>query len=462
MTGKLFGVAATLGLVLGLAGATPAGAACAPTAPYYCIPGPPTATTTGGVVATSTTATLPGTVNPNGLATTYHFEYGTSSSALVSTSDGNAGADFSDHNVSAPVVSLAPCTVYVYRVVASNTGGPAQGALLNFSTGGCYGGGGGSAGPAVTTELATNVTNAGATLNGTVNPGGKATTVHFEFGPTTTYGTQTTPQSAGSGSTTLPISTPIVGLQPNTLYHYRAVASNSDGARTGQDQTFTTNANGTPNGEQGAPTIGAASATGVGTTSATLHGTVNPQGVATQYSFAFGTSTGYGSVTPAASVEARRAAATDSSDHTVTARVTGLKPNTTYHFRVMASNALGTTTGGDHTFKTSKPKPRVTLRARPRHDHLAPYRYRASGHVVRPSSVSRSAGCKGRVHVTLRRAGRLVGSGTARVRSSCAYSKRVRVTRNLSGAGRLKVRASFGGNGALRKATAPTRTVRYG
>ena len=76
-----------------------------------------------------------------------------------------------------------------------------------------------------------------------MNPNGQATSYHFEYGTTTSYGTQAPapPEpSAGSGSSTQPESTPITGLLAATTYHYRLVATNATGTSNGSDQTFTT------------------------------------------------------------------------------------------------------------------------------------------------------------------------------------------------------------------------------
>ena len=66
--------------------------------------------------------------------------------------------------------------------------------------------------PRVTTEAATALRSTGATLNGTVNPNGNATTYYFEYGPTKTYGTKTAVGNAGSGNAKQPVSAPVGGL----------------------------------------------------------------------------------------------------------------------------------------------------------------------------------------------------------------------------------------------------------
>ena len=88
---------------------------------------------------------------------------------------------------------LTPGTTYHYRVVATNGSGTARGADGIFTT---------SATPVAVTGSATNVTPTSATLNGTVDPNGRATTWYFEYGTSTSYGSKTADRSAGSGTST--------------------------------------------------------------------------------------------------------------------------------------------------------------------------------------------------------------------------------------------------------------------
>ncbi|MEA2265387.1 MAG: hypothetical protein QOE27_970, partial [Solirubrobacteraceae bacterium] len=76
--------------------------------------------------------------------------------------------------------------------------------------------------PVVATLGATSITPTTATLSGTVNPVGQATTYVFEYGTTTAYGQQTTPaQGAGAGLTDVPATATLTGLTPATTYHFR-------------------------------------------------------------------------------------------------------------------------------------------------------------------------------------------------------------------------------------------------
>jgi hypothetical protein len=105
---------------------------------------------------------------------------------------------------------------------------------------------GGSA-PSVTTGSATSITQSSATLNGTVNPNGQATTYHFDYGTSTSYGSKAPPgsdPSAGSGTSDQAVSANLTGLTPGTTYHYRLVATNASGTTQGQDKTFTSSGSG--------------------------------------------------------------------------------------------------------------------------------------------------------------------------------------------------------------------------
>jgi hypothetical protein len=130
----------------------------------------------------------------------------------------------------------------------------------------------------------------------------------------------------------------VTGLTTGRTYHFRLVATSDAGTARGADQSFVSSA---------APTVTAKAASSVTDTSATLNATVNPNGQATMVTFEYGTSTSYGAKTPAAS------AGSGTSTKSISTSVTGLTGGATYHFRLVATNATGTTTGADQTFTTS-------------------------------------------------------------------------------------------------------------
>ena len=94
--------------------------------------------------------------------------------------------------------------------------------------------------PAVGVGGASHITQTSARLGAQVNPADLATNVYFEWGLSDSYGQQTGAQNIGGGSLALAVSADIGGLTPDTLYHFRVVASNTQGTSTGEDLTFRT------------------------------------------------------------------------------------------------------------------------------------------------------------------------------------------------------------------------------
>jgi hypothetical protein len=95
-------------------------------------------------------------------------------------------------------------------------------------------------GPGVTTNGASGISATAATLGGTVYPEGASTNAYFQWGTTLAYGNTTAAQNVGAGTTAVPISANLTGLQCGTPYHVQAVASNAGGTGYGGDQSFTT------------------------------------------------------------------------------------------------------------------------------------------------------------------------------------------------------------------------------
>ena len=240
----LVGAASLSGLALALtAAALGAGTATAPLA----ITGPVTA-------VGPQTATLSGTVNPNGVSTSWQFQYGKTTTYGSSTTVMDAGTGTVNTGVSASLTGLAAATTYHYRLVATSSGGVTDGADGIFTTAATS-----SALPSATTGPATAIGATGATLTGSVTPNGQATTYSFQYGETTSYGSQTSPVSSGSGTTPIAVSATIAGLKEGQSYHYRLVASSSAGTSDGADLTFTpVAAPGRPDGDHEAGELGRA------------------------------------------------------------------------------------------------------------------------------------------------------------------------------------------------------------
>jgi hypothetical protein len=104
----------------------------------------------------------------------------------------------------------------------------------------------GASAPDVQTQASSAITSASASVHGLVNPRTRMTSYWFEFGTTLAYGTTTNPASAGKGDKPVAVTAAIGGLQPETAYHVRLVASNDHGVSQGVDATFTTSATGQP------------------------------------------------------------------------------------------------------------------------------------------------------------------------------------------------------------------------
>ncbi len=307
----------------------------------------PTVVTEAASSITQTTATLNATVNPNGgQLSSCNFEYGTTGlyeSSVPCSSLPGSGAE--PAAVSAALDDLSANTTYQFRIVATNPGGTSTD-ILNAQTFKTL-----PNASAVVTEAASSIAQTSATLNATVNPnGGEVASCELDYGTSETYG-KSVPCSTlpGSGSSPVAVSAAVTGLSANTTYHFRIVAENAGGASTGSDQTFQT----LPN----APTVVTGSGSPVTQTTATLNATVNPNGgeVSKCY-FEYGEKALYGYRAPCTASPGAGA-----SPVAVSASVTGLIKNTTYHFRIVATNAGGTSPGVDETFETAPSPPTVIV-----------------------------------------------------------------------------------------------------
>jgi hypothetical protein len=278
-----------------------------------------------------TSATVTGTVNPNGLATTWHFEYGKTTSYGSATGAVNAGTGTTATGVSSTINGLTPGTSYHYRLVATNSSGTTEGADAVLTTSG-------APAPDVVTGGASSLSATGATLNGSVNPNGRTTSWHFEYGTSTGYGSSTATQSAGAGTAAVNASAAVSGLTTGRTYHFRLVATSDGGTTHGADQTFRPEA---------PPGVSTSAASSVSTASAKLNGRVNPNGQSTTWHFDYGTTTSYGSAT------AGRSAGSGTGTANVSVTVLGLTPGVTYHFRIVAVSASGTSVGADQSFTTT-------------------------------------------------------------------------------------------------------------
>lgn len=286
------------------------------------------------------TATLAAPVGANSQATEYFFQYGPSSEYGSLTSTASAGSGATPAVVSANAVGLSPTRSYHFRAVATNASGTTYGPDQTFTT---------ASAPTANTLAATAATLTGGTLHASIDPQGQATTYHFDWGTTATYGSQAplADVSVGSDNSEHSVEQTLSELTPDTSYHFRVVASNcggcAEGTTYGSDQTFTT---------APAPLAVTKAAQAVQQGTATLAGMVNPQGATTTYHFDWGTTTAYGSRAPIID----GVVGSDSTEHSLLQALAGLTPGVTYHYRIVASDCegcvSGTTYGADVTFTT--------------------------------------------------------------------------------------------------------------
>jgi DNA-binding beta-propeller fold protein YncE len=306
----------------------------------------------------TTSATLRGEVNPNATKAEALFQYGTEPSygqetplALV-----GGGAEVETNvPVEASIGELTPGTIYHCRIKATNsTGLFNEGADGTFETL--------PLAPVLDEPLAfaIEVTATGAVLGGFVNPGNGATTYHFAYGTQAHVYTTALPD-VGIGSGLEPIAveqaTPPLALHPGTIYHFALIAKNAAGTTVGTDRTFTTLS--APTLPETLPVVSTGPAISITPNTATLTATVYPENTQTSYRFELGTTTAYGT-TIFGGEAGRELGRVD-----ITQLIGSLQPGTTYHYRLLATSAAGTTAGPDRAFTTTTFPPGIVAPATP-------------------------------------------------------------------------------------------------
>ncbi|MGO9921062.1 MAG: IPT/TIG domain-containing protein, partial [Isosphaeraceae bacterium] len=366
------------------------------------LPNPPVVASTAAASATQTAATLNATVNPNGgEVSKCEFEYGTTNSyGQTAPCSPPPGSGSSPVAVSAAIAGLTANTTYDFRVSATNAGGTSKGNEESFTTlpippptississaSGPAGGGatvtikgsGFVAGATVTigseasaaeiiseTEIRarTAATAAGSyevivkDENGT-STGGPG----YTYIPAPTVESITPAQGPIGGSTLVKITgtgftegatvtiggaasevkvlsaTEVTAITPAGTGAQEVVIKDEGGSSTlGPTYTYLP-----------APAVAPGTANSVKQTTATATATVNPNGgEVSECKFEYGTTISYGQSASCATLPG-----SGSSPVEVTASLSGLTANTTYHFRISATNAGGTSKGSDETFKT--------------------------------------------------------------------------------------------------------------
>jgi phosphodiesterase/alkaline phosphatase D-like protein len=294
---------------------------------------PPSATTDSAIDVSTDQATLQGSVNANNENTVVTFQWGLTTAYDQSETVINSPINgISVEQTSVQILQLLSNTTYHFRVVAENATDITYGNDMTFTTI--------MVPPFVVTDTATSVSDQSAIVASSVNPNNVSCIVSFDWGTSQVYAnTAIAVQDTLTGSADTNIQLPITGLDPNTVYNYRAKAIYGNDTSYGVNLDFKTIA------------IAAEAltdfATGVTMNSAVLHADVNANNDSTYVSFEWGTNTSYGNV-----VMASLSPLTGMFYNAETYTLINLLPNTTYHYRVVATNSAGTTHGADEYFTT--------------------------------------------------------------------------------------------------------------
>jgi hypothetical protein len=181
------------------------------------------------------------------------------------------------------------------------------------------------------------------TLNAHLDPLGEGdiTECSVEYGTDTSYGTTVPCDQQMPLTGAADVSVHLTGLSTETPYHYRFRATNHNGTTSGADRIVT------PHWVKGLET---GDATDVSPGGATLHGELDPAGESTHYYFEWGTNKNYGHMTPALPGSEAIGNGLTQVEASLADQLTGV---TTYHYRLVAVNSLGTSFGPDREFTTT-------------------------------------------------------------------------------------------------------------
>jgi hypothetical protein len=320
---------------------------------------PPAVTTAAPTEVKADSALLHGAADPNGDATTGWFRLDTVQPAgcddafgarVPATGGEPLGSGAGAVTFAVALSGLDPGRTYYACAVAANGLGQGFGEVVTFRTG--------ATAPSVTTLAATDVTGAGATLEGEATPHGVDTTGWFRVGdadPGTcddTFGARV-PASGGvalgAGNAPAAFSLALAGLDPYRTYFFCAAASNLGGATFGAPRSFTTAAV--------VPSVRTTPALAGAPGEVTLRGAANPNGAEAEGWFRYA-ATAPASCTDAFGTRVPSLGATalgaGRSEVALSNAVAGLAPGT-YWFCAIASNAAGTAFGEVMSFQVAAP-----------------------------------------------------------------------------------------------------------
>lgn len=315
----------------------------------------PSVSTLSAQDVNNVSATIKGSVDPNGSSATAWFLWGTSADGLINeTSHQDVGSGTISLEFLSGLTGLASSTTYYYKAMAQNAFGTSQGSTRSFKTG--------TEQqpvlnpPSVFTNYASDITTSSATIRGSANPKGFQAYAWFEWGASADgLVNETTHQDVGNGNVSIDFLSGLSGLSANTTYFYRAVAQNDNGITRGSTRSFTTKISATDDGDNGGGGGGDGSCLPIVTTkpasfitrnSSSLRALVNPNGRSTSGWFEYGQSYALTFRTTSTHV------GSGSVDTDLLRLLSDLQSNTTYYYRAVAENNCGKVQGSILSFTT--------------------------------------------------------------------------------------------------------------
>ncbi len=311
------------------------------------------------------TAKLKGVLNPSGtpeINSTYEFLYRLSATECEPESSTGTVAEIGIEKepVEAQSALLQPNATYAFCLLARNAvGDVAHSSVQTIETP--------PAPPAIDSESSSSVpvTSTDATLSGLINPNNQETTYTFEYATNKPLegAIQVPGASPLSGFGDQAVETNLESLAPRTQYFWRISATNATNETTnGTTEEFTT---------LDKPLVTAEAAQAVTRTTAAIGGTVNPGGLSTHSHLVYvedaqykpganecpqAVACAYGE--SAKTTPSELIGGADYSPHNVgPLPLEELKPGTTYHYALIATNSEGTRVTADQTFTTSPATP---------------------------------------------------------------------------------------------------------
>ena len=285
---------------------------------------------------TLNSAKLNASVNPRGFQTDVYFIWenydGTKSSTATQTVDGSSTVFVSD-----VLSGLLPGENYSYQVVAKNSKGTSTTNFIGFNTL--------IDSPILSASQAETVGIDYANLTGTVDPNGANSMAWFEWGtdPLLTVFSTTAPQYFGKGVIGT-VSAELAGLNDDTTYYYRLAGENVVGLTNGPINSFDTY-------PLVPPSITSTSTANIKAYTGQLNALINPNGLTGTAWFQYSTDSAFSHY----SETSHYSYPTSFTEQPLTINIYGLSGDTTYYFRLVTENEIGTTISDAQSFQTLTP-----------------------------------------------------------------------------------------------------------